>query len=495
MRRAILFVIAAAVLMPVVVPLPVAAASSSVLSRVGHIVVIYQENWSFDSLYGKFPGANGLANAGNAVKQVDANGNAYALLPQPMDTSAKPPAPDARFPANLPVQPFDASQYVQPDQKTGDLVHRFYQEQLQIDSGKMDKFVAYSDAAGLVMSYYDATSLPEGQLAKQYVMADDFFHASFGGSFLNHFWLICACTPSFFNAPGSAVAKLGTDGSLISDGSVTPDGYAVNTTFTVNQPHPATAAAAALMPNQSLPTIGDRLNDKGLTWAWYAGGWNDALAGHADPLFQFHHQPFAYFTRYADGTDLKKEHLKDEQDFLAAAKAGQLPAVSFVKPVGSQNEHPGYADEVHGQQHVADLVQAVQQGPNWKDTMIVITYDENGGRWDHVAPPKGDRWGPGTRVPAIVVSPLARRGFIDHTEYDTTSILRTIEQRWNLAPLGSRDAKVNSLAGSLDPNLASSTASTGGASPPATLIVIGALVALAIAGLGTGILIRRARST
>jgi len=495
MRRAILLVIAAAVLMPVVVPLPVGAASSNVLSRVGHIVVIYQENWSFDSLYGKFPGANGLANAGNAVKQVDANSNAYAVLPQPLDTSAKPPAPDARFPANLPVQPFDASQYVQPDQKTGDLVHRFYQEQLQIDSGKMDKFVAYSDAAGLVMSYYDATSLPEGQLAKQYVMADDFFHASFGGSFLNHFWLICACTPSFFNAPGSAVAKLGTDGSLISDGSVTPDGYAVNTTFTVNQPHPATAAAAALMPNQSLPTIGDRLNDKSLTWAWYAGGWNDALAGHADPLFQFHHQPFAYFTRYADGTDLKKEHLKDEQDFLAAAKAGQLPAVSFVKPIGSQNEHPGYADEVHGQQHVADLVQAVQQGPNWKDTMIVITYDENGGRWDHVAPPKGDRWGPGTRVPAIVVSPLARRGFIDHTEYDTTSILRTIEQRWNLAPLGSRDAKVNSLAISLDPNLASSTTSTGGASPTTTLIVIGALVALAIAGLGTGILIRRARST
>src|SRR5262247_4906928 len=111
MRRAMLLVLAAAVLLPVVMPVPAAAASGAdVLSRVQHIVVIYQENWSFDSLYGKFPGANGLANAGNAVKQVDANGNAYALLPQPMDTSAKPPAPDARFPANLPVQPFDASQ-------------------------------------------------------------------------------------------------------------------------------------------------------------------------------------------------------------------------------------------------------------------------------------------------------------------------------------------------------------------------------------------------
>jgi len=493
MRRAILLAIAAAVLLPVAVPLPAAAAGSDVLSKVGHIVVIYQENWSFDSLYGKFPGADGLANAGNTVKQVDAGGNPYPTLPQPLDTTLKPPGPDTRFPANLPVQPFDASQYVQPDQKTGDLVHRFYQEQLQIDGGKMDKFIAYSDAAGLVMSYYDATSLPEGQLAKQYVMADDFFHASFGGSFLNHFWLICACTPSFFNAPASAVAKLGADGSLVSDGSVTPDGYAVNTTFTVNQPHPATTAASALIPNQSLPTIGDRLSDKGLSWAWYAGGWNDALAGHADPLFQFHHQPFAYFSRYADGTDLKKEHLKDEQDFMAAAKAGQLPAVSFVKPIGTQNEHPGYADEAHGQQHVADLVQAVQQSPNWKDTMVVITYDENGGRWDHVAPPKGDRWGPGTRVPAIVVSPLAKRGVVDHTQYDTTSILRTIEQRWNLAPLGARDAKVNSLANTLDSKLANNTSSSGGSTPTAALIVIGAVVALALAGLGAGLLIRRGR--
>lgn len=112
-----------------------------------------------------------------------------------------------------------------------------------------------------------------------------------------------------------------------------------------------------------------------------------------------------------------------------------------------------------------------------------------------MAPPKGDRWGPGTRVPAIVASPLARRGFVDHTQYDTTSILRTIEQRWNLAPLGARDAKVNSLVGTLDPNLAAGAASSGGTSPTGTLIIIGALVALAIAGLGTGLLTRRRRST
>jgi phospholipase C len=414
------------------------AAAKNPFGKINHIVVIYQENWSFDSYFGKFPGANGLANATSAA-QVDKSGTPYATLPQPLLAGK----PDTRFPANLPNAPFDASQYVTADQKTGDLVHRFYQEQLQIDGGKMDKFVAWSDAAGLVMSYYDASGFLEGKLAQQYVLGDNMFHAAFGGSFLNHFWLICACTATFPNAPASMVAQLDSSGALVKDGAVTPDGYAVNTSFSVNTPHPATVPAASLVPNQTMPTIGDRLSAKNISWAWYAGGWNNALAGTPDPLFQFHHQPFIYFANYADGTQAKKDHLKDEADFLSAAQNGTLPSVSFVKPLGTNNEHPGYTDVRTGQQHVADLVSAIQNGPNGKDTAIIITFDENGGRWDHVAPPKGDKWGPGTRVPLIIISPFAKKGFIDHTQYDTTSILRTIEVRWSLAPLGSRDGSVN----------------------------------------------------
>src|SRR5215472_10104084 len=225
MRRAMLLVIVAAVLLPVVMPVPAAAASGAdVLSKVNHIVVIYQENWSFDSLYGNFPGANGLAKDAGTVPQVDKAGQPFTTLPPIINTNLKPPAADPRFPSSLPVQPFDASRYVPDDMDTGDLVHRFYQEQYQIDGGKMDKYVAYSDAASLAMSYYDATNLPEGKLAQQYVMDDDFFHAAFGGSFLNHFWLICACSPSFLNAPASMVAKLDANGVMTSDGAVTPDG-------------------------------------------------------------------------------------------------------------------------------------------------------------------------------------------------------------------------------------------------------------------------------
>ena len=179
------------------------------------------------------------------------------------------------------------------------------------------------------------------------------------------------------------------------------------------------------MPEQTQPTIGDRLNEKNISWAWYSGGWNDALAGNPDPLFQFHHQPFAYYANYADGTPGRAAHLKDEKDFLQALTTpNNLPAVSFIKPLGPDNEHPGYANLTQGQQHVADLVSAVQNSPYWADTAIIITYDENGGRWDHVAPPMVDRWGPGTRVPTIIISPFAKKGFVDHTQYDTTSILK-----------------------------------------------------------------------
>lgn len=435
------------------------------IQNVNHVIVIYQENWSFDSLYGKFPGANGFASAGDAIKQVDKNGTPYPTLPQPIDNNQKPPAPDARFPANLPVAPFDLNQYVPPDQLTGDLVHRYYQEQYQIDGGKMDKFIAWSDAAGLVMSYYDATNMREGKLAQQYTMADNFFHAAYGGSFLNHSFLVCACALTFPNAPDAIKVQLDANGVMMKDGQVTPDGYVVNTSYSVNNPHPKTAAPANLVPNQTMPTIGDRLNDKNVSWAWYSGGWNDALAGNPDPLFQYHHQAFAFFANYADGTPGKAQHLKDETDLMSALANNSLPAVSFVKPLGPDNEHPGYANEIRGQQHVADLVSAVQNSPYWKDTAIVITYDEHGGRWDHVAPPKGDRWGPGSRVPTIIISPFAKRGFVDHTQYDTTSILKFMETRWGLAPLGMRDAAVNDLTNAFDFSQAAPTTSTSPSAP------------------------------
>lgn len=410
--------------------------------RLKHVVVIYLENHSFDNLYGEFPGANGLAQAASAT-QVDLGGTAFPTLPTP---------PGNQFPSNLANAPFSIEQYVPANMNTPDLVHRFYQEQVQIDGGKMDKFAAVSDAKGLVMGYYHTANLPLAAEAQKYTLCDNFFHAAFGGSFLNHIWLIAARTPVFPNAPAAVVAQLGSDGLPTAghDGFVTPDGFDVNTSFTVNNPHPAGISADRLVPNQTFPTIGDRLSDKGISWAWYSGGWNDALAGNPDPLFQFHHQAFAYFANYADGTVAKAEHLRDESEFFTLAQAGKLPAVAFVKPLGETNEHPGYTNVLSGEQHAEALINAIRNGPDWNSTAIILTYDENGGFWDHVPPPVIDRWGLGSRVPTLVISPFARSGFVDHTLYDTTSILAFIEHRFGLDPLTSRDAAANDLVGAFD---------------------------------------------
>jgi phospholipase C len=254
------------------------------LERLQHVVVIYLENHSFDDLYGEFPGANGLANATGAPKQVDLAGNVLAKLPS---------IPSEPFLATLDNAPFSIEKYIPggADALTPDLVHRFYQEQVQIDGGRMDKYAIVSDAKGLTMGYYHTMTLPLAAEAQAYTLCDNFFHGAFGGSFLNHIWLVAAKAPVFPNAPTSVVATLDANHLPIVDGFVTADGFAVNTSFTVNQPHPATVPANQLVPNQTMPTIGDRLSDAGISWAWYSGGWNDALAGHPDPLFQFHHQP------------------------------------------------------------------------------------------------------------------------------------------------------------------------------------------------------------
>ena len=446
-RTAALFVALLAAACAAQAPAPL---DSRGIERIDHVVVLFQENWSFDSLLGKFPGANGLAYAASALPQSDKNGNVYAVLPPSLGPDNKP---DPRIPRDLPNAPFDLAKYVPPTEKAGNPIHLYYQNQLQIDGGKNDRFVAWTNVGGLVMSYYDASDFPLGRIAKQFTLADDFFMGAFGGSFLNHFWLVCACTPEWKDAPQALRAVVDDRGMMVKDGAVTPDGYVVNTSYTVNTPHPARIKDPThLMPNQTLPTIGERLSEKGISWAWYSGGWNDALAGHPHPVFQYHHQPFAYFAAYADGTDARKKHLLDEEEFWKAVKEGTLPAVSFVKPIGPLNEHPGYADLMSGQEHIAKMIAAIMASPQWKSTAIIVTYDENGGRWDHVAPPVADRWGPGTRVPAVIVSPYAKRGYVDHTPYDTTSILRFIEKRWGLAPLGTRDASVNDLTNAFDFN-------------------------------------------
>jgi acid phosphatase len=420
------------------------------LAKLNHIVVIVLENWSFDSLYGRFQEADGAApnnllNA-DAGLQVDPTGTPYAVLPE---------TESHLLDASLPNAPFVLDSYVPTSVDTSiDLTTKFYEEQQQIDDGKMDMFVEVNAAKGLAMGYYLPEDLPLATEAQRYTLCDAFFHGVFGGSLQNHVFLVSANVMQFTDAGASMYAVLDDaghpvkdpDSGVLRDGPLTPDGYVVGTIQPASPPH----APGVTVPPQTFPTIGDSLSAAGVSWAWYAGGWNDAVAGvDGGELFQFHHQPFVYFANYAEGTP-GRAHLQDETDFVAAAKAGTLPAVSFVKPDGVDNEHPNYTDVIVGELHAEDLINAVRGGPNWPDTAIIVTYDEFGGFWDHVPPPVVDRWGPGTRVPAIVISPYAKKGFIDSTVYDTTSITALVEQRFGLAPLGTRDKGAAPLTNAFD---------------------------------------------
>jgi len=448
------------------------------INAIEHIIVIYAENRSFDHLYGLFPGANGIAQAApeHAI-QIDHDGQPFATLP-PIWASQ-----DGQFPAilaTLPNQPFRIDQppiSIPLSQPTRDLVHRFYQNKEQINGGKNNRYAALSDAGGLVMGHYDGSKLPMWHWAKAYVLADHFFMAAYGGSFLNHHWLVCACTPRFADAPAALRATLDERGLLkrkpespasarqgppqFFDGAVTPDGYAVNTVQPPYQPSGLPPAAGGdrrfadpnrqPLPPQTAKTIGDTLSDKGISWAWYADGWDAASQDGTQPAehkrsiiyhhgngamnFQAHHQPFNYYARFAPGSTERARHLQDAAAFFQGIRDGRLPQVVFYKPAGRLNQHPGYAEVLSGDQHTADVIERIKQSPMWPKTAIIVTYDENGGFWDHVSPPNGDRWGPATRVPAIIISPFAKRGFVDHTPYDTTAILQFITRRFGLEPL------------------------------------------------------------
>jgi len=457
------------------------ASSPADLAKIDTIVVIYAENRSFDHLYGLFPGADGLAQATpEQTTQLDHDGRPLAHLPptwvhgRPSARLATEKLPNGPFRIDAP--PFNG----RPDEILPSPWHLFYQNQEQINGGKNNLFAAMSNVGGWAMGYFDGSSMKMWKWAREYALADHFFMGAFGGSFLNHFWLVCACTPVDPTPPAAATAQLdkgnlkkrpGSPASALEgpvqvmDGRVTPDGYLVNTSQAPYQPSgipPAPGgnrdfadASKHPAPPQTMKTIGDTLSAKGVSWAWYAGGWDAALtdgrrdpnvkreviysAGAGSPIFQPHHQPFNYFARFAPGSADRARYLKDEKAFLAAIEKGALPQVVFLKPAGRYTEHPSYTDVMSGDEHISSILEKLRQSPQWPHMAVIVTYDENGGFWDHVPPPSGpgwsDRWGPGTRIPAIIVSPFAKRGYVDKTPYDTTSILKFITKRFKLEPL------------------------------------------------------------
>ncbi|MBD8709445.1 acid phosphatase [Pseudomonas sp. CFBP 13711] len=476
------------------------------------IVVIYGENRSFNNLFANFPGVEHPLSAVKAeqYRQRDRDGKVLDSLPQcwggvcqigPQSVDGVTYATGVQYQENLPNAPFPlkgpSGEDLPLSVVTRDLWHVFYQNQMQINGGKNDAFVAWADSGGLTMGYYAQTqySLRLWDVANEFVLCDNFFQGAFGGSFLNHQYLISARAPFYpdaANSPAkSQIAVLESSDPLdyrlkplekspasamtgppqFGPSALTPDGYGVNTmappywpTWLRDKEKPdySQPGLANVLVPQTHDHIGDKLSKKNVDWAWYAGAWQVTLDEYKDstgipkiPNFQYHHQPFNYFKQQGpDNPAERKKRLRDgglgdessTNKFLADAEAGKLPAVTFYKPQGNLNMHAGYADVAAGDRHIDRAIKVLRNSPQWKNMVIVITVDENGGWWDHVAPPKGDRWGPGTRVPAIVISPFARKGTVDHTVYDTASILRLITRVHGLEKLEGLTERDNAMA-------------------------------------------------
>ncbi|HVZ88308.1 MAG TPA: acid phosphatase, partial [Polyangia bacterium] len=515
-----------------------AGGQSALQADVQNIVIIYAENRSFDGLFGNFPGANGLSTVLNTdgtpnssyVPQKDRDGTTpLSKLPRTWGgaTAAGNPivVPEMNT-DNIMNGPFEIETtfhdvlgaYLTTADVTMDIAHKFFENQMELNGGTNDMFASWEDAGGITLGHWDYSKSKLYALAQEYVLADNFFMGAYGGSFLNHQYLICACAPTAPTAwvtattttpaatinvltasPNSkGVPQLVSTGSpasaldgkpVLKSGAFAPldyfgsgDGYrAVNTIQPAYQPsgnYPATGATAgnlnladpnngSTLPPQTQTTIGDLLTAQGVNWAWYATAWDAAIADatanpHAviyapagprqSPDFQTHHQPFNYYAAFDPNAEAtaRAAHLKDYTDMVSAISAGTLPAVSWYKPTGNLNQHPGYANLDDGDEHIADLVAKLQAGPQWNHMVIIVTYDEYGGQWDHVASPKGDLLGPGERIPAIIISPYAKKGTVDHTQYDTGSTLRLITKRFGLPTLPgltARDTALTAVSG------------------------------------------------
>jgi phospholipase C len=285
----------------------------------------------------------------------------------------------------------------------------------QRDGGALDGFMnalrtRHGRDQPLVMGHYDDREIPfYWNLADRYVLFDRFFSSATGGTLTNHmFWTT--------GGPGRTAA-------------------------------PETVPPGGL----TAPTIFDRLQARGISWRFYVRGYNPRVtyrsAAAGDPTGQLASVPLLNYARFVNRRELFR-HIVPLRRLPEDLRRGTLPAVSYVVPLGAREHPPGSL--AVGQSVLRTLITELMRSRFWTSSALMLTYDSWGGWYDHVPPPRVDRWGYGFRVPALLVSAWARRGWIDHTTLDSASILRFIETNWRLPSLTARDRRAHGLMQAFD---------------------------------------------
>ncbi len=437
-----------------------------------HVVVIYDENVSFDHYFATYPKAANPPGEPRFVAAADTpavNG---------LDTTLLTANPNSANPHRLD----------RPQALTCDQDHEYAAEQKAYDHGLVDGFVESTGGSSCtdkttVMGYFDGNTVTAlWNYAQRFAMSDNFFASTFGQSTVGAINLVSGQT---HGAVPDSLPPYVANGTLLNDADPGHDVCSQSPTLELTGRN-----------------VGDLLNERGITWGWFEGGFRPTSApgqpivcGSSHPNiggtmvtdYIPHHEPFQYYASTANpqhlppsspamvGRNDAANHQYDLEDLWTATA---LPAVSFLKAPGYQDGHAGYSDPLDEQRFLVDTINRLQRLPEWNDTAIIVSYDDSDGWYDHVLGPivnhsndpvtdslsapgecgvaqPGaylDRCGYGPRLPLLVISPFARQNHVDHQVLDQTSILRFIEDNWQLGHIGDQsfDAKASSMASMFD---------------------------------------------
>jgi phospholipase C len=443
-------------------------ATAQTTTPIRHVVVIFDENNSFDHYFGTYPNAlnpQGEPAFNPAPRTPAVNGLSTALLNHNQNS----------------VQPYRLDRSMA---STCDNDNHYADEQKAYHAGLLDKFpestnaaVSASCPAGLVMGYYDGNTVTAlWNYAQSFAMSDNFFDTEFGTTVMGHLNLISGQTHT---------SSVQTINGKVANGSVIAN---VEAGFD-DCVTPATGTPVQMTSKN----IGDLLNAKNITWGWFYSDFPQSTNSQPIPFascpstYNSHYDPFQYYQSTSNihhlppsspsligaSTD-QANHNYTVNDFWTAANSGNMPAVSFIKASKPQTGHPSDSSPLQEQQFLVQTINALQRLPEWKSMAILITYDDSDGWYDHVMPPivnqsndpkqdtllgtagmcgtpvSGaylDRCGYGTRLPFLVISPYAKQNYVSHSLTDLTSITRFIEDNWDLGRLG--DQSFDALAGSI----------------------------------------------
>ena len=466
-----------AVPVPATVPAAVYRSAASAKTPVKHLVVIFDENISFDHYFGTYP------------KATNANGSPFRAKPKKLTVNGLTSALLKHNPNTFNPKRLSPSQALTCDQN-----HSYQPEQLAFNGGLMNMFQQNTGhdtctgspplfgETGLVMDYFDGNTVTAlWNYAQNYAMSDNNFDPQFGPSTPGALNLISGNT-------GGGKAVNPTTGVTVSDpGAIgSPDEAGVGTVYSDLDPafddcSNGSHTSSSPVGEMTGKNVGDLLNAAKVTWGWFQGGFaptgtkkgfalcgteHENIGKNEVQDYVPHHDPFQYYKSTANPKHLtptseaeigktdRANHNYDISDFFLTLKHGNLPSVSFLKPPAYQDAHAGYSDPLDEQNWLVTTINQIEKSPDWSSTAIVVTYDDSDGWYDHQASSiqngsddgsldtamcmdvpvtlgsRNDRCGFGPRLPMLVISPWTQQNFVSHTRTDTDSVLSFIEDNW-----------------------------------------------------------------